>query len=138
VSPKASSPARSLFRQPSAAIVLVAGGLTIVFLIAIGRELFQGHQVRTQVKRLRAEITAEETRQRQLQDLLTYLQSPTFQERQARLELGLQKSGERVIILPPGSSSDTVTEPADGSARSVPTAPTTNPGRWFDYFFSRS
>jgi cell division protein FtsB len=121
--------------------VFIAGALTLIFLIAIVREVLQGHQVRTQVRRLREEVSAEEQRQKDLQDLLTYLQSPTFQERQARLELGLKKEGERVLIVPP-STTNTVNEDQEPGNTSVDTpttkkAPTTNPERWLQYFFRK-
>ena len=126
------------FRQPSVAIVIVAGTLTVVFLVAIGRELFQGHQVRTQVKRLRDQIATEQSRQQQLRDLLTYLQSPTFQERQARLELGLKKDGERVVVVPPasgqgdGNTNSTVTDGETSPAASV-----SAPMRWLNFFLHK-
>ena len=132
----------SIIREPKVAIVVIAGALTIIFLIAIVREMLQGHQVRTQVRRLRDEVAAEEQRQHDLQDLLTYLQSPTFQERQARLELGLKKEGERVLIVPPSTNTspttDTETVPGDtAQTKTTPATPTTNPGRWLQYFFKK-
>lgn len=129
----------SFVREPRVAIVLIAGTLTIIFLVAIVRELLQGHQVRTQVRRLRDDVAAEEQRQRDLQNLLTYLQSPTFQERQARLELGLKKNGERVLVVPPNST-DTPSSATKTSPTSTTDSPTTvpsNPTRWWQYFLRK-
>ena len=128
----------SFFRHPSVAIVIVAGTLTMVFFIAIGRELFQGHEVRTQVKRLRDQVAAEQSRQQQLQDLLGYLQSPTFQERQARLELGLKKDGERVIIVPPNGKTNT--QSGSGSTATNDSPDSVNgfpPTKWLDFFLHK-
>lgn len=129
----------SFVREPRVAIVLIAGTLTIIFLVAIVRELLQGHQVRTQVRRLRDDVAAEEQRQRDLQNLLTYLQSPTFQERQARLELGLKKNGERVLVVPPNST-DTPSSATKTSPTSTTDSPATvpsNPTRWWRYFLRK-
>lgn len=126
------------FRQPSVAVVIIAGTLTVVFLVAIVRELFQGHQVRTQVKRLRDQVASEQSRQQQLQDLLGYLQSPTFQERQARLELGLKKDGERVVIVPPGQDVQTNTGSASNGTATPGIAPNTSaPVKWLDFFLHK-
>lgn len=120
----------SWWRRPSWWIVVVAGSLFIFFLAAIIRELINGYNVRNQVARLRRQVAAEEQRQQQLQDLLEYLASPTFQERQARLSLGLKKTGERVVVIPP-------------AAGQVPGGPTdsievlSGPAAWWAYFFSR-
>lgn len=123
----------TLFRQPSWWIVLVAGVLFVTFSVAIIRELVNSHNVRQQVARLEQEVTSEEQRQQQLQDLIDYLGSPTFQEQEARLKLGLKKSDERVIVVPvapttntPGATSDT-----GGSA----TSPLSHPAQWWKYFF---
>lgn len=129
----------SFVREPRVAIVLIAGTLTIIFLVAIVRELLQGHQVRTQVRRLRDDVATEEQRQRDLQNLLTYLQSPTFQERQARLELGLKKNGERVLVVPPNSTDtpSTATKTSPTSTTDSPAVETSNPGRWWQYFLRK-
>ena len=128
----------SIFRHPSVAIVVVAGVLTVVFLVAIVRELFKGHEVRTQVKRLRDQVAAEQGRQQQLQDLLGYLQSPTFQERQARLELGLKKDGERVIIVPPtNSNADTSDGTVTGTTGSSLPPNASAPVKWLDFFLHK-
>ena len=131
----------SFIREPRVALVLIAGALTIIFLVAIVRELLQGHQVRNQVNGLRYGVVAEQQRQQDLQNLLTYLQSPTFQERQARLELGLKKSGERVLVVPPNQNTNADQNSGGADAEVGATAPVTssntNPSRWLQYFFHR-
>lgn len=118
--------------QPTVLIILIAGAITIFFLIAIGREFFQTRSVGHQLNRLRKEVAAEEQRQSELKNLLTYLSSPTFQERQARLQLGLQAEGEKVLILPAGEeeSQSGTTEQSNASAEAL-----SNPTKWWDYFF---
>lgn len=128
---------KTWIRQPSWWIVVVSGALLVVFVVAIVRELINGHNVSQQVARLRAEVVQEQEHQRQLQDLIEYLGSPTFQEQEARLKLGLKKTGERVIVVPP--------EPTNGSSTGTDTASTTTAGngaatdshssRWWTYFF---
>jgi cell division protein FtsL len=124
------------FRQPSLWIVLVAGVLFITFSIAIVRELINSHQVRQQVQRLQNQVADEEHRQRQLQDLIDYLGSPTFREQEARLKLGLKKQDERVLVVPTNGSATNSTDAAGvTNTSSTPTTPATRPAEWWQYFF---
>lgn len=127
----------SWMQQPSWWIVLIAGALFVTFSVAIIRELVNGHQVRQQVQRLQHQVASEQQRQSQLQDLIDYLGSPTFQEQEARLKLGLKKTGEQVIVVPAtnnpvaGSSGSTTTESVDSTGQT-----TSRPQRWWKYFFA--
>lgn len=127
------------FPQPSSAswwIVLIAGGLVVVFTIAIGREVLRGRQVRQQVDRLQEQVASEQTRQQQLDDLITYLSSETYKEREARLKLGLRKPGERVLVVP---DANTLNSNSSGDANSGSTTgqgeSQSLPQRWWDFFF---
>ncbi len=129
------SPRHSLLRQPSWLIVIVAGTLVVVFLVAIVREFINGHQVRQQVQRLQAQVAVAKNHQHQLQDLIDYLGSPTFQEREARLQLGLKKNGERVIVVPPSTTSGNGAVSSTGSGSPDLPADASRPARWWAYFF---
>lgn len=125
----------SRFSQPSAWVVLGSGILTVFFLVAIVREVIRTTTVRRQVQRLQQELATQTKRQADLQDLIGYLSSPTFQEREARLRLGLKKNGERVIVIPPTAEGNGTTQNGQGSA--------TGPVRyrpiqqWWNYFFGQ-
>lgn len=120
-------------------VVVIAGGLTVVFTVAIVREVIRTQQVRNQVQRLRDQVTAEADRYTKLEELIAYLGSQTFQEREARLKLGLRKPGERVIVVPPG------TVPGTNAATNgivndgtIGVANETNAQRWWRYLFGPS
>ena len=135
MSPRASQNTSSTIpwlRQPSWWIVVIAGSLLVFFMIAIVREVVHGYTVRQQVARLRQQVTTEEQRQKELNDLLEYLASPTFQERQARLNLGLKKSGERVVIVPPSNGTN-----SDLTGSSTSTVSIQGPAAWWQYFFGQ-
>lgn len=129
-----------LASRPSWVVVLVAGSLLVFFLFASGREVIRWYNVRKQVRRLAQTVAVEQQRQQQLQDLIDYLGSPTYQEREARLKLGLKKPGERVILVPPGpeESGNASTTPSDGAVNNggqSSAEPATPPARWWRYFF---
>lgn len=125
------------FSMPSWWIVLIAGGLCLTFSVSIIRELMNSHQVGQQVRRLEDQVASESQRQRQLQDLIDYLGSPTFQEQEARLKLGLKKAGEQVIVVPPADNTNAIgSEPATASTADSLNVSINNPVKWWNYFFS--
>lgn len=125
------------FSMPSWWVVLIAGGLCLTFSISIIRELMNSHQVAQQVRRLEDQVASESQRQGQLQDLIDYLGSPTFQEQEARLKLGLKKTGEQVIVVPPAANTNAIgSESAIESTSNSSAAPISNPVKWWNYFFS--
>jgi cell division protein FtsB len=128
----------SIPSKPTAAwwLVVVSGALVIVFTVAIARELIRSQQVRQQVTRLADQVAGEEERHQQLEELIAYLGSQTFQEREARLKLGLRKPGERVIVVPPGStnSSNVNGQSSTGSGQFI-SGQTSLPSRWWQFFF---
>lgn len=114
-------------------VVVAAGAITVFFMVAIIREVVRTATVRRQVDRLQQELAQETKRQSELQDLIGYLGSPTFQEREARLKLGLKKSGERVIVIPDNSNTNQSVQSGGQLGQSPRT--TTIPNRWWQYFF---
>ncbi len=124
---------RPSWQHPSMLVIGIAGAITLFFMVAIVREFLQSRLVGQQLHRLREEVAAEESRQKQLEELLTYLSSPTFQERQARLELGLKGAGEKVVVIPDATAKNLA--PQTTSTAATQTAETTNIDRWWKYFF---
>ncbi len=128
---------RVWLRQPSWWVVVISGALVAVFVVASIRELMNSRNVSRQVTRLRSQVATEQQRQRRLQDLIDYLGSPTFQEQEARLKLGLKKSGERVIVVPPepNATNGSTSNVADATDQ-PPTGPAGHADRWWQYFFA--
>lgn len=56
-------------------------------------------RMQNQIAEIKAEITAAESRNDELKDELSYLQSDEYVEKVAREELGLVKPGETAIIV---------------------------------------
>lgn len=118
--------------SPSFLVVIIAGTVTVFFCIAIIREFIQSQGLHRQLSRLRQEVATEEDRQQELRELLAYLASPTFQERQARLELGLKAEGERVVVVPSTLGQE---DQAAADSRTELNR-LSNPGKWWYYFFA--
>jgi cell division protein FtsB len=93
------------------------------------REVGNGAHVNDQLQQLNKEIAQLDAENGEYSSLIAKLGTSAFVEREARLKLGYQKPGEQTLVLQDIStaSTDAVSAPAD--------APTTNPGRWWQYFF---
>ena len=121
----------TLIRSKSAILVLVVlvGALTV----AVGQEFVRRLGIRREQQQLTRQIAELESRQTELTGLLDRLKSESFQERQARLKLNVQRPGETTVIVPDDSASIDATT----GVRSAPTtASTSNPVKWWRYFFS--
>ncbi len=100
---------------------------------SFGQDFIRSRQVGTEVAALERQVNALETRKLELSQLMQYFDSEGYAERRARLELGLAKPGERVLVVPPQE----VAPAADGEPKNAAT-PTRSPLRsWWAYFFQR-
>src|SRR3990170_6969503 len=113
----------------------LAGG--IVLLIFFGwaalNEYLRERAIDAEVNELKQTIDGLESKNQELESSLAYIQTPEFQELEAKRQLGLVKDGENVIIFsdkPSGKSSISDDETADGSAPQL-----SNPQKWWNYFF---
>lgn len=105
---------------------------------ALGKEVIRKYQIENEIRQLEQEVTALENRNTELSSMIDYFDSDTYKEEQARLKLGMQKPGERVVAVL-GVQTNTDFAP-DGSVSQVRSTgqedPRANPQRWWDYFFS--
>jgi len=117
-------------------IVLIAN---IVILLVVGvssvRETYQGWKVDQQMKNLQGQVADLENKRLNLSDVLHKLNSLDTIDEEARARLGMQKPGEKVVVLrgtDPGAE-----DPAQTAPAAPPDDPAgSNPKRWLDYFFA--
>lgn len=88
---------------------------------------------------LSSQVSAERLHNKKLSLLLTYYKSASYQDVQARAQLGMKKDGETTLIVqgvtqPTSSLSDQLdTQIQDQSNKTA--APISNFTRWWQYFF---
>lgn len=104
--------------------------LLLLLALALGQETYRKYQITTEIQEQRAAIARLERSNRELDDLVHYLQTDSYRERVARERLGLKREGEEVVVVPESAS-----EPVTFSARVD--VPRSNPGKWWAYFFSQ-
>ncbi|HAO81745.1 MAG: Septum formation initiator [Parcubacteria group bacterium GW2011_GWD2_43_10] len=104
----------------------------IVALAAVGYGVLKSAVRRAEIEReiqaLRTEITEHQSKSQELSQLIDYLNSEEYKEREARLQLGLQKPGENVVVIP--NSADTTTESESQASNSSQA----NWRLWINYF----
>ena len=89
----------------------------------------QKREVDSEVARLQSQSDNLNNSNKELSELIKYLETPEYKEKEAREKLNLKKEGEQVVVLPDSSELD-----VNGNVASANTSP--NPTKWFDYFFS--
>lgn len=121
-------------------LFLLGAAAVFVFLgVAVGKEAWRSYQVNSDLRQLEKEISDLQQQNNQLGDLVTYLNSPEYQETAAKDKLGLKKPGERVVNLPDVQVADTAgAEGAAGQAAGEDASEAAKPNvlKWWDYYFA--
>ncbi len=105
-------------------VIVVA--LAYLFFV-VGKTLYQSYQVRKEINGLKVEIENMRLSNKDLSEKILYYQSPSYQEKIARERLGLQKPGEKVIVILPEESKKV--------AEKDPYDKLTGPEKWWQFFF---
>ncbi len=119
----------------SSPVFLVGGALLVVFLgwMAVN-EYFRERAINVEVEKLRSAIADVESKNKDLQTSLSYLQTSEFQELEAKRQLGVAGEGEGVIIV---TNTNTASKSfqAGAASRQGGDENLPNPRKWWKYFF---
>ncbi len=74
-------------------------------LVSVGREISRQINIKKELNSLKEQMTALELENQKLVNDLEKIQTEYFREKAARLQLGLRKPGERMIVIIPSESS---------------------------------
>jgi cell division protein FtsB len=114
-------------------------GLAVLVLIGIslGKEVYRKRQIQKEIEGLQSQINQLGQQNGDMQNLISYLSSTDFQEKEAREKLNLQKSDEKMIVL----RKDVVepnSQPQDAPANPQATSEDNSPNwqKWLKYFFA--
>ena len=120
----------------SSQIFLAFLGLILIILISIplAKNLSKRYYINQEIKDIEQEIIDLESKNKDLGKLISYLESDQFVEEQARLNLGLKKKGEEVVVIKEVEELIAIKSIND-NLEDLDTE-TTNPKRWLSYFFS--
>jgi len=108
------------------AVLLVVGAFVV---FQVGRQVYASWSIGQEADAIRAEISATEAQNAQLQRELDYLQSDAYISVEARKLLNLGSWGERLLIIPPGSEA----QAPEARRAHAPAKPLLQ--QWLDLFF---
>jgi len=130
--------ARILFSQKFLSLI----GLAVIILISLpfAKNALKQYRVNKEINDLKKEIADLQNRGADLKNFVSYLESDQFAEEQARLNLGLKKPGEELLVITDqagqaaSSSSGQPIFNIPGYKKQEPPRPETNPEKWLNYF----
>lgn len=113
--------------------------LLAVIAYPLSKKLFKKYQLNKEVAELNEEIKKMESHNQDLKNLITYLDSKSFAEEEARLSLNLKKNGEEVVVIKKGNENNAIKteEIGLGGNKEESEKKETNPVRWWKYFFMK-
>lgn len=120
----------------SSRIFFILGVVIFGFLLfALLNKFFESREIDREIKESEEEIARLETKNSELRELLSYLDTDAFLEQEARLKFNMQKPGESVMVVPEGRRDEQ--NKKDLAALSAEEKFKSNPAKWWDYFFSQ-
>jgi len=113
----------------SSRILLLTLFLLLVFIgMAIVKEKKSQKIVKENINSLESEITELDGKSLELTQMIKYLRSDEYVEREAREKLGMQKQGEQLVIVPENMNNLSVAGDQDMNNKK-------NWQLWLEYFF---
>lgn len=95
---------------------------------------FKGRQVNSEINNLEQEISTLQKDTAELTELIQYFNSSAYIEEKARVDLGLKKEGEKVVLI----TDDLKKNLESGEKIEEKNAPRSNLKKWWDYFFNKN
>lgn len=125
---------KRLFR--SKLLIAIEIVVLVIFSSALAKEAIRKYQVQNEVEQLQQQLSELEQNNVELGKLVEYFESDIYKEEQARLKLGMQKPGEKIITVL-GESTNVTNSVAGISEGQIKKDEEnlTNPKKWWNYFF---
>jgi cell division protein FtsL len=98
-------------------------------LFGVAKGTIKNYKVDYEVQDLQKEISNLERQNQEFSQLISYLKSENFIEQEAKLKLGLKKSGENLVVIPQIAETSQVKEGENINQQ------LSNPAKWWVYFF---
>jgi len=114
-------------------LALVGLGLVVLISFPLAKNVSKRYKLSKEIKEMDKEIAEFESKNKDLKQLVTYLESEQFVEEKARLNLGLKKEGEKVAVIKDDIFMTTAASFGEGNQGSPGTF--FNLRRWWNYFF---
>jgi cell division protein FtsB len=128
----------------SSRVFIIIGICFVVFIgFSLGKETYRNYQIEKEIQALEEEISGLEKNNDDLTHLIEYFKTESYQEKEARQKLGLQKEGEKVVLitdenieteeLETGSAENSVQE--FNQSEEIQKEEVSNPQKWWNFIF---
>lgn len=118
------------------AIITIIGIVIIVLIsIPLTKNISQKYKVNEKITSLEKEIKEIENQNLNLNGMVSYFESESFTEEQARLNFGLKKEGEDVLVIQDAETKDT--KELKENIHTNRLNPKSNTQKWLMYYFKK-
>ncbi len=113
--------------------------LVVLFLgVSVTKELIRRVEMRNEIAQLELEVARLTDRNIEMSDVVALFSTSTQQDKEARVKLGLQSPGERVVIMPNRQGERDIVLPDSDRIEYIPVNDyETNPEKWFNFFWDK-
>ncbi|MFA6271994.1 MAG: septum formation initiator family protein [Patescibacteria group bacterium] len=122
---------------PSRLFLIIGVTVLVFFSVSLGKEVIRRYEVNKDIQALEREVAEMEKQNAELTDLIQYLNTNSFKEKEARTKLGMAKAGEKVVVIPDVKVEDENTTESEAVGAPDNVEELSNPERWFAYFFNQ-
>ena len=126
---------KKLFTLGSVIGLLGGSALIIVIAVAAVRQTNHTNSIEQEIARLQAEADRIKQSNTLLNDRIAYFSSHEFQEREAKEKHGLQKEGEKSVMIRPSVSQEASEEQSLLDSQPASTENIHNYKKWWRIFF---
>ena len=113
------------------------GGVVLILLsLVVAKQAVRRYAIERERRSIEQRISELQAQSADLAKVLSYAETKTFTEEQARLRLGVAKSGEQLAIISPPQIGTVTSSLTQAKSSDAPSSSAQNSLKWWQYFFS--
>jgi len=135
---KSSLRSRKSFKELLSSKIFLIGCLIFICLISFSvvKEFLRKLEISREINNLQGEVSNLEEKNTEMADLVQYLNSSGWQEKEVKARLNLQSPGEKVVLIPENNQTNLNTpKPLELNGQAEETK-MSNPQKWINYFLT--
>lgn len=106
--------------------------------VSVTKEVIRRVETRYEIEKLENEVQRLSSRNQETIDIIAYLNTSVYQDKEARVKLGLQEPGEKVVMYPQNNVQQDIVLPDSDKIRYIPIDDyQSNPEKWFYFFWDK-
>lgn len=127
---------QTIWRSKTFIRFLMASGLVLIIFTSfgLGKEIIRRQEINQEIEGTKKEIESLEKKNKELAQMIEYLETDSFKEIQARQNLGFQKDGEVAVSIE--TNNNDFQRDSNTTFAKPPAEAPSNPQRWWRYLFA--